>query len=61
MYHIHKSTSTNRLTGQPLRTCATYSLEAIEIYGIKHGIWLGMKRIAKCHPHSTSGGYDPIP
>ena len=41
-------------------TCSQYMIEAIEIHGIIKGIYLGTKRILRCHPWGSSG-YDPVP
>ena len=40
-------------------TCSQYALEAVDRYGVKRGIFLGVKRISKCHPFNH-GGYDPL-
>ncbi len=41
-------------------TCSVYTVEAVKEWGPFKGIWLGMKRLAKCHPWGTSG-HDPVP
>ncbi|MBK5244049.1 MAG: membrane protein insertion efficiency factor YidD [Eubacteriaceae bacterium] len=41
-------------------TCSEYFILAVEKYGFFKGIYLGGKRIIKCHPFNP-GGYDPLP
>jgi len=40
-------------------SCSAYMLEAIEHYGFIKGVWLGLCRLAKCHPFHC-GGHDPL-
>ncbi len=40
-------------------TCSEYTKEAISKYGIFKGIFLGIKRIMKCHPWQKNQ-YDPL-
>jgi len=41
-------------------TCSHYVLEAVETHGTLRGGWLGVKRLARCHPWGGSG-FDPVP
>lgn len=41
-------------------TCSHYMIEAIQEWGALKGIWLGLKRIGKCHPWGPHGE-DPVP
>jgi uncharacterized protein len=41
-------------------TCSEYGKQAILKHGIIKGIWLGIKRIARCAPWGGYG-YDPVP
>ena len=40
-------------------TCSEYTKEAIEYYGVRKGIHLGIKRIASCRPGGIYG-YQPL-
>jgi putative membrane protein insertion efficiency factor len=41
-------------------TCSEYFVEAVQEHGLIAGGWLGLKRLARCHPWGGSG-HDPVP
>ncbi len=41
-------------------TCSHYTYGAIEKHGLLKGVFLGGKRLLKCHPFHP-GGVDPVP
>ena len=62
LIRVYKATL-SRLLGTHCRfdpTCSEYMAQAIEKYGAARGVWLGLKRLLRCHPFHA-GGLDPVP
>jgi putative component of membrane protein insertase Oxa1/YidC/SpoIIIJ protein YidD len=34
-------------------------LEAVDKYGARRGVWMGLGRLLRCHPFHE-GGFDPV-
>lgn len=41
-------------------SCSEYALGALRNHGLLKGVWLSVRRVAKCHPWHA-GGHDPVP
>lgn len=52
------------LLGQNCRfspTCSSYMMKAIQMHGVIKGVYLGLRRILKCHPYYHGDFHDPVP
>ncbi|WP_097061581.1 membrane protein insertion efficiency factor YidD [Salinibacterium xinjiangense] len=41
-------------------SCSHYAMQAIQHHGVVRGVWLGSRRLTRCHPWAE-GGVDDIP
>ena len=41
-------------------TCSEYMIQAVQKYGVLRGVFMGLRRLLRCHPFHE-GGYDPVP
>jgi uncharacterized protein len=41
-------------------TCSTYMIQALDEWGPFKGLYLGIRRIGRCHPWGGMG-FDPVP
>lgn len=52
----------SRLVGPCCRfkpSCSQYMIDALRKKGPVKGLWMGVRRILRCHPFHP-GGYDPV-
>jgi putative membrane protein insertion efficiency factor len=40
-------------------SCSLYTVQAIEEYGVLKGLFMGIRRVLRCHPFAR-GGFDPL-
>jgi uncharacterized protein len=42
-------------------TCSQYMIDAVMEWGILRGLFMGVRRILRCHPWSKHEHLDPVP
>lgn len=61
-YQIAISPALTSIFGNACRyqpTCSQYMYEAVSAKGVMYGLYLGVRRVLRCHPWSE-GGWDPL-
>ena len=61
LYTYHNLFASQNRVCRYTPTCSQYFEDAIDKYGLIRGIYLGILRLASCHPLSTRPFYDPLP
>jgi putative membrane protein insertion efficiency factor len=54
--HAYQSARAGQLS--PCRfypSCSAYAVEAVERHGARRGLWLAVRRVARCHPLGGHG------
>lgn len=41
-------------------SCSDYMAHAVREHGVWRGMWLGLRRLGRCHPFEPHG-HDPVP
>ena len=41
-------------------SCSSYAREALIVHGSRRGVWLTLRRLARCRPFGPTG-FDPVP
>jgi putative membrane protein insertion efficiency factor len=41
-------------------SCSDYMSDAVRTHGAARGVWLGLRRLGRCHPLGGHG-FDPVP
>lgn len=58
LYREYRGTRPDACRFDP--TCSAYVLEAVQLHGVARGLFLGTRRVLRCHPFGGRG-YDPVP
>ncbi len=54
--HVYQASRAGRVS--PCRyypSCSAYAAEAVERHGARRGLWLAVRRLARCHPLGGRG------
>ncbi len=58
--HYGRSISRKYVRCRYSPTCSEYSIQAVQKYGLPHGLWLTVRRLISCRTSVPFGTYDPV-